>query len=253
MTLFATSIDSHKHSLEVLDQLQEYDDFMESIRTLVDLGCGDGLDLEWWATRETREDVPKPLNIQCTGVDINASLPIASKYNNMVYQKTDFEGQVHTPVNFKYDVLWCHDSFQYAVDPIKTLSNWWNIASDGAMLILVVPQTTNLRRNQYFFTQETGVYYHYTLVNLIHMLAVAGWDCRSGFFQKNVDDPWIKAVVYKSGHAPMDPKTTSWQDLSEKSLLPESVEQSVYSHGELQQQDLVLPWLDQSLSWLGRQ
>ena len=70
MSLFATSQDSHKHSLEILNQLQEYDEFMESIQTMVDLGCGDGLDLEWWATRTTRDDNPEPLNIQCVGVDL---------------------------------------------------------------------------------------------------------------------------------------------------------------------------------------
>ena len=67
---FRNDQERHEHSLQTLNTLAEYDDFMESIGTLVDLGCGTGLDLEWWATRTTREDAPQPLNIRCTGVDI---------------------------------------------------------------------------------------------------------------------------------------------------------------------------------------
>jgi trans-aconitate methyltransferase len=97
MTQFITAKDSHRHSLETLNQLQEYDEFMESIQTVVDLGCGAGLDLEWWATRTTREDFPKPLNIQCTGVDIHTELPIAKAYTNITYQRTDFEETIYPP------------------------------------------------------------------------------------------------------------------------------------------------------------
>jgi len=253
MSLFADERASHEHSLEVLNQLQEYDEFMESIQTVVDLGCGQGFDLEWWATRMTREDVPKPLNIKCTGVDMLDELSMAQKYPNIVYQKTNFEETIHTPAKSKYDVLWCHDSFQHALNPIKTLSNWWHIASDGAMLIIMVPQTTNMKHNKLSFIQESGTYYHYTLVNLIHMLATSGWDCRSGFFLKRPLDPWLHAVVYKSTHAPMDPRTANWHTLSEMKLLPDSADTSVYKHGLLRQQDLILPWLDQSLSDLGQQ
>ena len=253
MTLFATSADSHQHSLQTLNELYEYDDFMQSIDTLLDIGCGDGLDLEWWATRTTRSDVPVPLNIQCTGLDLLNELPIARKYPNVRYQKNNFEKDIYPPKNKKFDILWSHDSFQYAINPVQTLSNWWNITSDGGMLAIIVPQTTNIRHHKLFFTQPSCNYYHYTLVNLIHMLAVTGWDCHNGFFKKNPQDPWIYAVAYKSEHAPMDPTTTTWHDLSALKLLPETAEKSVYAHGELFQQDLVVPWLDHSLSWLGQQ
>lgn len=181
MSLFADHRASHEHSLLILEHLQEYNEFMESITTMVDLGCGSGLDLEWWATRMTREDNPKPLNINCTGVDVIDTPNIAKKYSNITYQQTNFEETVHAPKNKKFDVLWSHDSFQYAINPVQTLNKWWHIASDGAMLILIVPQTTNMFRNKLAFIQESGAYYHYSIVSLIHMLAVNGWDCKSGF------------------------------------------------------------------------
>ena len=251
--MFKNALESHNHSLETLNMLYEYDDFMSSVDTLVDLGCGEGLDLEWWATRTTRDDDARPLNIDCIGVDLASQLSLAKKYSNVTYQSTDFETTIHPKKNTKFDVLWCHDSFQYAINPIQTLSQWWHIANESAMLVLVLPQTTNYRARQQVFTQSSGVYYHYTLVNLIHMLAVSGWDCAGGFFKKKPNDPWLHAVVYRSQHEPMNPKTTSWYELAEKNLLPESAAHCINKFGELRQQELIVPWLDKSLSHLGLQ
>jgi ubiquinone/menaquinone biosynthesis C-methylase UbiE len=88
---FTRPDDSHKHSLETLSQLYQYDDFMASIRTVLDLGCGNGDDLEWWATRTTREDSPQPLNIRCTGIDLSPELTLTKRHNNIFYQSGDFE------------------------------------------------------------------------------------------------------------------------------------------------------------------
>jgi hypothetical protein len=120
------------------------------------------------------------------------------------------------------------------------------------MLAITVPQTTNFKQRQSAFTQQSGVYYHYTMVNLIHMLALTGWDCKSGFFYKNPQDSWIHAVVYKSAYEPMCPQTTTWYDLVEKKLLPESADVGINAHGYLRQQDLVLSWLDKSLTCMAR-
>ena len=247
--VFMSPQDSHKHSLKTLETFYEFDDFMESIDTLVDMGCGTGLDLEWWATRTTRDNNPRPLNIKCMGIDRAPSLPLAHKYPNLTYRSSNFEQPI--PIGHcKYDVIWSHDSFQYAINPFQTLRNWRDVVSDGGMMILILPQTTNLEFNVKAFDQRDGVYWHWTLVNLIHVLAVSGWDCHSGFFLKSPTDPWIHAVVYKSLHDPMDPQTTRWYDLIEKNLLPDSAVASINRHGYLRQRDLVLPWIDKSLNSL---
>ena len=253
MSLFPTPEASHEHSLNTLNTLYEYDDFMESIGSVVDLGCGSGLDIEWWATRTTRGDGSRPLNINCVGIDTLPELAMANTYSNISYQQIDFEGNIATPKKTKFDILWSHDSFQYAINPVATLSNWWNITSPGGMLVIIVPQTTNIYRHQLSVTQESGCYHHYSLVNLIHMLAVTGWDCRAGFFLKQPRDPWLHAIVYKSEHKPRDPKTTTWYDLVDLGVLPETAEKSINAHGYLKQQDLIIPWLDHSLSWMGQQ
>jgi hypothetical protein len=166
-------------------------------------------------------------------------------------QTADFE--TYDPGEKKFDVLWCHDAFQYVVDPFNTLKRWRNMTTPGGMLALIVPQTTNLVRSQLAFELPSGCYYHYSMVSLIQLLATTGWDCKSGFFLKKPNDPWLHAVVYRSESDPLDPKKTTWYDLVEKKLLPETAEKSIQSHGYVKQQELVLPWLDQSLTWLGKQ
>jgi ubiquinone/menaquinone biosynthesis C-methylase UbiE len=249
---FSRPGDSHKHSLQTLNALDQYDDFMESIATVADLGCGTGEDLEWWATRATNDELSQPLNIKCTGVDTTHQIRFSKKYPNIAFQQANFEENLIPPKE-KFDILWCHDAFQYCVNPLATLAKWWHCASDGGMLAIVVPQTTNYYQKKEFFTQASGCYYHYTMPNLIHMLAVNGWDCREGFFLKRPNEEWLHAVVYKSTHEPMDPRTTTLFELAEKNLLPESAVASINAHSYIRQQDLVLPWLDKSLSSLANQ
>jgi hypothetical protein len=70
---------------------------------------------------------------------------------------------------------------------------------------------------------------------------------------KKPNDDYIHVIAYKSEHAPMNPKTTTWYELAEKNLSPETATASVQRHGYVRQQDLVLAWIDKSLSWLGQQ
>jgi SAM-dependent methyltransferase len=244
---FTSNQDSHAHSLDTLNLLYEYDDFMQSIGTLADMGCGAGLDIEWWATRTTRDESQQPLNIKCTGIDLLPDLPVAAKHKNIRYYPQDFEEPVLQGLK-KFDVIWCHDSFQFVIDPFRTLTHWHNAINKNGMLIIIVPQTVNMEQRTQAFDQRDGCYWNWTMVSLIHVLAVTGWDCAGGFFKKNINDPWLHAVVYRSEQDPLDPKTTRWYELAEKGLLPESAAKSVEKHGYLRQRDLVLPWLDKSIS-----
>lgn len=250
--MFRNAEQSHVHSLQVLNTLYEYDDFMLSLASMIDLGCGQGLDLEWWATRTTRDEVPQPLNIHCTGVDRENSLSLTGRYNNVVYQQCDFESSI-PPRKNGYDLLWCHDAFQYSVNPLGTLAHWWHIASPNAMLVLTLPQTTIIEKNKQAFYQPSGCYYNHTLPSLIYMLSTTGWDCGGGYFLKQPNDAWLNAVVYRSDRAPRDPKNTTWYDLLDSELLPETAVASIKRHGYLKQQDLTLTWLDKGLVWYGNQ
>ena len=242
---------SHEHSLTVLNLLYEYDDFMQSINTMVDFGCGSGSDLEWWATRTTRDEQPVPLNIKCVGIDTAPSMPMARRYKNIQYHPQDFEDPIQLQKH-TYDVAWCHDAFQYAVNPLSTLAHWWHAISENGMLVISVPQTANIEFNQQAFDLPSRCYYHWTLVALIQALAVSGFDCSSGFFKKDPTDPWIHAIAYRSSEEPRNPKTTTWYDLAAAGLLPASAANSINRYGYLRQRDLTLPWLDKSITWYGR-
>lgn len=248
-----TPDESHRQSLFVLNAFQEYDDFMESIVAMVDLGCGEGLDLEWWATRTTRDDSRTPLNIKCVGVDLLPMVHRIKKYANATYQNTNFENTIIPPVGYKFDVLWCHDAFQYCVNPLQTLVKWREVATPSAMLALTVPRTINFTGNRTEVYTQSGCYYHYTLVNLMYMLAVSGWDCRNGFFYQSPDMPWIHAVVYNSPAPAQNPQTCTWYNLVDQNMLPDSANSSILKHGYLRQQDLILKWLDQSFHIMNQQ
>jgi len=252
LSQFKNSQESHNHSLQTLNVFYEHDDFMESVGRVVDLGCGlDALDLQWWARATTRDDSPIPLNINCTGVDQLDRICDPARKAGIAYTRLDIESWQST--KRQYDVLWCHDVFQYMINPMQCLRHWWNITALDGMLVLIFPQATNMHFNTQAYDLPTGWYYNHTLVSIIQMLAVNGWDCRNGFFKKLPGDPWIHAVVYKSSHAPMDPKTTNWYRLAELGLLPTSAVDSLNRHGIVRQRDLVLPWLDKSVASMAQQ
>jgi len=239
---------SHEHSLHTLNLLYEYDDFMESVGSVVDLGAGDQLlDLEWWTTRTTRDEYQLPLEIQGTAVD--TEIP-SRQLDHVSFSKANIEN--FSEASRQFDVLWCHDVFQYLEHPYQALTNWHSIANDDAMMVLIFPQTVNMEYNRQAFDLMLGHLYHYSLTSLIYMLATTGWDCKGGFFKKNPGDPWLHAIVYKSETEPMTPGI-SWYELNETGLLPETAEQSIFKYGYIKQQELVVPWLDKSLTWMAQQ
>lgn len=242
---FVSNQEKHLHSLQTLEQLYEFDDFMESVSSVLGLGSNSDLDLIWWATRTVRDETKTPLNIQCTMLNSYKVTERFRDYSNLSYVNGDFEN----PPTFtkQFDLLWSHSSFQYVISPLDTLANWYSVTAPGGMLILIVPQTTNIQYNTEMYDQHCYNYHNYTMVSLIHMLAVNGWDCKNGFFKKDIDSCWLHAIVYKSEIRPMDPKTSSWHDLVDKGLLPDSAVKSINKYGYLRQQDLILPWVTGSI------
>lgn len=241
---------SHAHSLPVLNLLYQYDSFLDSLEVIADYGCGAGHDINWWATLTTRDDPPEPRNYLCYAVDKDISRfePEIAALDNVKLIKADFEGD--RPVPRQIDLLWCHDAFQYAVNPLSTLRIWNETMSINGMLLLSVPQNVHYRYNRLANISPNGCYYNYNVVNLMYMLAVNGFDCRDAYFYKDENNMWLYTAVYKSDVAPMDPRNTSWYDLLDLNLLNDSVKQSILKNGFVDQNDLVTTWLDRDFHFI---
>jgi len=246
MSSFGSPHEKHEHSFKnVLSYMYEYDDFMDSVGRVIDLGCDvEATDMLWWANATTRDETQTPLGIKCVGVNTFEKLNV--KHSSISYQNHDIESL--NRVKRTFDIVWCYDQLQYLLNPYQALSNWWHIAEKDAMLVIAVPQTVNTEYHIQEYNLSLGHKYHYTMPQLIYMLAVSGWDCRSGFFKKTPGDSWLYAIVYKSNVEPMDPKETNIYKLAEQTeLLPQCAVDGIHKYGKLRQRDLILPWLDKSL------
>ncbi len=247
MSSFGSPHEKHEHSFKnVLSYMYEYDDFMDSVGRVIDLGCDvEATDMLWWANATTRDETQTPLGIKCVGVNTFEKLNV--KHNNISYQNHDIESL--NRVKRTFDIVWCYDQLQYLLNPYQALSNWWHIAEKDAMLVIAVPQTVNTEYHIQEYNLSLDHKYHYTMPQLIYMLAVSGWDCRSGFFKKTPGDPWLYAIVYKSDVEPMDPKETNIYKLVEQTeLLPQCAVDGIHKYGKLRQRDLILPWLDKNIT-----
>jgi len=244
---FSSSKEKFDHCYEnIIKYLYEYDDFMESVGTVAGIGSDpEALDIQWWANATTRDKQQLPFNIKCTIINDFNNLNI--KHRNIVFQRENVNSITRPKKGF--DILWAYDILQYQTNPYETLKNWWHIATTDSMLVLSVPQTTNIEYNKQEFHARMNHKYNFTLPMLIYMLSVNGWDCKSGFFKKQINDPWIHILVYRSSVEPMDPNKTNLYKIAEDTqLLPECVVQSITKFGHLRQRDLVLPWIDKNLT-----
>lgn len=247
MVQFKNAFESHQHSLKTLDLLYGYDSFLDNLEFVADFGCGVGLDTQWWATLETRDDPPEPRNYKTYAVDINNNIinPAVKKLENVYVVNEDFD-TVDCPVSRELDLIWCHDAFQYVTNPLQTLRSWNSQLVENGMLILIFPQSNHYAYNRFNNHSYTGCYYNHNLVNLMYMLAVNGFDCRDAYFLKEENSPWLHAAVYKSNTAPMDPKKTSWFDLADLNLVNDSVMNSLNKFNYVKQEEIVTTWLDKN-------
>jgi SAM-dependent methyltransferase len=238
-----------RHSLRILDLIQQYDIFLESIHHVADMGCGAGEDTTWWATLMNNEDPPQPYNFACHAVDTDSSkLAQLPNLKNIHKVNNSFDADYLFPV--PVDFIWAHDSLQYSTDPLYTLRKWNGYLNVNGMLALSVPQHTGIEYGRQYSRGYNGCIFHYNPIMLIYMLAVNGFDCRDAYLLKQFQDPWINMAVYKTDVEPMNPKTTTWFDLIDKNLLHPSIVNSINANGFLKQEEIVMPWLDKELYFI---
>jgi SAM-dependent methyltransferase len=240
---FNNAYQSHEHSLETLSLIYGYDDYLDSLKVICDMGCGAGLDAQWWATLENREEPPEPYNYRVYAVDRSLAHidDDVRAIPNIRWIESDYSELV---VPEGIDLLWSHDSFQYSLNPLHTLANWNRQMNENGMLLMSLPQNVNYVLNRLNTRTEHYCYFNHNISSLVYMLAVNGFDCKDAYFYKNVNTNWLHCAVYKT-QEPMDPATTSMYDLADKGLLHDSVVASLNRYGHLRQEDIIYPWLDQ--------
>jgi SAM-dependent methyltransferase len=243
---FKDNYDSHDHSLEILEIIYGYDSFLDSLTTIADMGCGAGFDAQWWAELYTRDDPPEPRNYTVYAVDQSINQidqDILDKNPNLFAIEGDFEKYAVVPR--KLDLIWSHDSFQYAKNPYECLSNWKKSMNANGMLILSLKQMTYSHHGKLVIESRHQQLFNYNILNLIYMLAINGFDCSDAYFYRKENTPWLYAAVYATNIDPL-PITTSWHELAERSLINESLMQSVNRYGYARLEDLVVTWLDKN-------
>jgi SAM-dependent methyltransferase len=241
--VFKNPEESHEHSRGVLDMLYQYDSFLDSIKVVADMGCGSGRDTQWWAELMTRDDPPEPHNYLVYAVDKNTSKvekTVLAKNKNIILLQEDYN-TVHLPK--KADLVWSHDSFQFSLNPLQTLSHWNRYMNVNGMLVLSVPVHTTYSYDRLQTRSFSGCYHTFNICNLMYMLAVNGFDCRDCYIYSAPNYGWIHFAVYKS-YEPFDHATTSWFDLAEKNLISDSAMNSLNKYGHVRQEDLMFTWLD---------
>lgn len=241
--MFKNEHESHEHSLDVLKMLYEYDTFMDSLKVVADMGCGSGLDAQWWAELTTRDDPPEPHNYIVYAIDKDVSKidPSILKNNSNIHVVQEDYDKVH--LSKKADLIWSHDTFQYSLNPMHTLNHWNRYMNINGMLALSVPMHTTYSYDRLQTRSFSGCYYTYNICNLMYMLAVNGFDCRDCYVYMAPNYGWVHFCVYKS-YDPFDPATTSWFDLAEKRLISDSAMDSLNKWGHVRQEDLMFTWLD---------
>lgn len=245
MALFKNAESSHRHSQFIRDLLYQYDSFLDSLQVVADFGCGQGLDLEWWATLKTRDDPPEPRNYLCYAVDKNIK-QIKSDIANLPNVHA-IQADLEDPDRFisrQIDLVWCHDVFQYITNPLYTLRQWNEMMSVNGMLVMSIPQTVHYEHNRLNNLSHNGWYFNHNVVNMMYLLAVNGFDCRDAYFYKEANDMWLHVAVYKSDIAPMDPRHTTWHDLVDANLVNESVKNCISQFGYVRQEEILTTWLN---------
>lgn len=225
----------------VFDTIVNHEDFISQMTTIADMGSGDGTHSKWWSSISLSDG--RTINPVVLAVDDTVQIDNRNRAPNVRQISTDWD---HTNIpSGKVDLIWCHDSFQFSTNPFQTLSHWYDVLNDNGMLVLSVPQTAYIDDlSRWQIEHKSGCYHSWNIVNLIYTLATSGFDCRDGFLRMRRHDPFIWAAVYKSPIQPMNPRTTSWYELAEKKLIPESAIECVNLYGYLKHEFLDLRWID---------
>ena len=219
-------------------------DLFTNMLHVCDFGCGDGFNTQWWCDQAPFDDAdPYANHTKVSGIDL-------------IDSKTDKFDRTHGDIlsmpykDDEFNLGWCHHTLQQLKDPVLGLVEMRRVMTEYSLLFLTVPQSldTEYNRLKTKFSQFDRVFY--TLPILITHLAMAGWDCRGGYFQKLENNRDICAVVkpMRDWKAPNDPYELNMYDLMDRKVLPESTDDMIKSKGYFDETVLLLKWMNGMLT-----
>jgi len=241
--MFTTPQESHSHSLETLTQFSSHIDFLKSIKKVCDIGCGKGLDIRYWAELTDQDETnPQPLNIKCTALDKNQMTSAEVDLPNIRSIGHDFNTNL-SPINSSsQDIVWCHDTLQYAYSPLDLLCEMNRILDPNGMLYIGVPSTVNVDYGRFTSYCMNYQMFTFTLPQLMYFLALAGFDIKDAYFKKEIRVDYIEAIVYKNSE-PLS-RDTNWGDLVHQDLVSESAREIINTNSFLSDYGLLTQWFD---------
>lgn len=231
---------------KVLDLLESHHEFMESLKKVAVFCNNDGAEAARLADFQWDPTSNKKIGDLEVHVFSTHPIPNANKRKNIKIHKANFS-ETGIKENI-FDFILAVDSLRYQHDPFKTLTHWNSILKTDGMLCLNFPQTCYIDDlSKWKIESYSRCYYSWNLLNLIHVLATCGFDCRDGHFKQTQHNPWVWAAVYKNDMQPLNPETTSWYELKEKNLTPISLDECIEKHGYVSNEYLKVEWLDHSV------
>ena len=172
-----------QHNVETLTTLNQFQDFIDNIEVVADMGCGLGTDAIWWTSLV--DDYGDQRNIKVNAIDREIDKLRNKRHTNINYMESDFS---NTGLESNsHDFVWAYNSLQYSLNPIQTLSHWWDIMKVDAMLLITLPYNFSVNDHRDILKVDAeyqhNCYFNWTMGNLIMSLIITGFDCRNGHFK----------------------------------------------------------------------
>lgn len=204
---------AHNFALQFLKDVP-----LDGVETVLDVGCGRGYQAEWFAN--------KGKNV--TGVDFKKYRDI----ENVEFIEADI---TNLPLpDSSFDLIWTHHVLEHVLNPMKCLFEMRRVLKDSGWLYFTVPQIdTNI---------SSGHINSFNMPVLIYKLAVAGFDCKSGYFKKV--NSHLRCAVQNNPQYNPNVDDVRYTLSAVIDSLPECLHKNIRSSGRYYGKDLVTKWLD---------
>lgn len=216
----------------------------ENMLHVCDFGCGDGSITDWWCNQAPFNDKePYASYTKVSGIDLVDRN--TDKFNftcgdiqNMPYKDDEF------------NIGWCHYTLQQLKDPVQGLVEIRRVMTPWSLLFLTVPQTYDAEFGRLKTKFNRYDRNFYTLPTLITHLAMAGWNCKKGYFLKMENNRSIYAIVkpMQDWKGIDDPYSLGPTDLMERDSLPESTHEMIKNNSYFDETSLTLTWINGSVT-----